>query len=126
MSGTERKQLGVKISFFRLGVLKGVGRRTAGIGNANIEASETSLNRCHKRGNCRRISHIKGLMKDFATSRSLDLCASLGERPWGASANGNVSAFASQLLSDSSAQACAGGRDYGHTTTEPQIHFPSQ
>ncbi len=65
-------------------------------------------------------------MKHFATRRFLDLRRSLGKGAGRAGANGDMSAFASQFFSDSSAQAFAGCCDYSHAATEPQIHSTSQ
>src|SRR5690348_7354920 len=65
-NGAHQKLFDSGAPIFRFGVLKGVGRRTAGIGNTNIEASETGLDGSHKDSNCRRISDIEGLMEDLA------------------------------------------------------------
>src|SRR5215467_13519848 len=116
MIGTERKQLGVKISFFRLGGLKGVRRRTTGIGNTNVKSSKMGLDGGYERCNCRRISDIESLMEDFATGRFFDLSRGLAECSESAGTNGNVSAFASQLLSDSAFQAFTSSLDYHHAT----------
>jgi len=77
----------------------------------------------YERCNCRRISDIESLMEDFATGRFFDLSRGLAECSESAGTNGNVSAFASQLLSDSASQAFTSSRDYRHATIEPQMQF---
>src|SRR5437667_7033419 len=122
MSGTEKKQLGVKLSDFWLGALKRVGRRTTGIGDTNIEPAKAGFNRGNERSSSSGIRDIERLMENFAARGFAYVRSGLGKGRRSTSANGHVSAFAGEFFRDGAAQSFAGSRDDRDAPRDPQIH----
>ena len=88
---------------FRLSVLKTVRRRTAGIGNANVEAAKAGFDGGNEGGNGDGIRNIEGLVEDIAAGGFLDVRRGLRNSVRRTSANGDVCAFAGKFFGHSAA-----------------------
>jgi hypothetical protein len=108
---------------FGLGIPKGVRRRTAGIGNTNVDAAEAGFDGGDESGNCRGISDIESLVEDFAAGGFLEVCGGFGEGGGSTSADGYVRTFAREFFRNGAAKPFAGGRDDSYAPSESQIHF---
>src|SRR5713101_5075603 len=106
---------------FRLGVPKQVRRRTAGIGNADVDAAEASLHSGNKGGNCWEISDIEGLVEDIPARGFVNVRGGIRQGSRGARANGDAGAFVGEFLRDGAAESLAGSRDDGDAACETQI-----
>jgi hypothetical protein len=107
---------------FGLGIPKRVRRRTAGIGNTNVDPAEASFDGGDESGNCRGISDIERLVEDFAPGGFLKVCGGFGKGGGSAGADGDLRAFASELFCYGAAKPFAGGRDDSYASSESQIH----